>query len=250
MKKAVTDQEPEARQTLVIGGGTGMGEAIALAFAGESWRVVVAGRRLEKLEDVSSQAPEGNPIAIRTVDVGDRKAVDALFRWFRQEIGQLDILVNCAGLNIPDRSMEELSPEDWDLLMRVNATGAFDCMRCALEDMRPRRDGLIVNISSVAGKRAAPIGGVAYNASKFAMTALGATVADELRDSGIRITSIFPGEVNTPILDNRPEPPPESHRRRILQPEDVAAAVLMVAKLPPRAHISELVIKPTIQSYF
>ena len=133
--------------------------------------------------------------------------------------------------------------------MRVNATGAYDCMRFALDNMRPRGDGVIINISSVAGKRAAPLGGVAYNASKFAMTALGTTVAEEVGETGIRITSIFPGEVNTPILDNRPTPPPESHRQRILQPEDVAAAVLMVANLPQRAHIPELIIKPTSQSY-
>ena len=227
-----------------------MGEAIALAFAREGWRVVVAGRRLDKLEDVVRQSSIENSIKKHSIDVGDRESVEILFQWFREQVGQLDILVNCAGVNIPDRSMEKLAPADWDDLIRINATGAFDCMRCALGDMRPRGDGLIINISSVAGKRAAPLGGVAYNASKFAMTALGATVAEEVRDSGIRITSIFPGEVNTPILDNRPEPPPEMHRQRILQPDDVAAAILMVAKLPARAHIPELIIKPTIQSYF
>ena len=240
----------EQKHALVIGGGTGMGEAIALAFSREGWRVVVAGRRLDKLEDVVRQSSMENPIKKHSVDVGDRESVEILFQWFREQVGQLDIMVNCAGVNIPDRSMEKLAPADWDDLIRINATGAFDCIRCALKDMRPRGDGLIINISSVAGKRAAPLGGVAYNASKFAMTALGATVAEEVRDSGIRITSIFPGEVNTPILDNRPEPPPETHRQRILQPYDVAAAALMVAKLPARAHIPELIIKPTIQSYF
>lgn len=246
----MTSSTIRAKHALVIGGGTGMGEAIAIAFAREGWRVAVAGRRLDKLEKVAGIATESNPIAVHPVDVGCREQVQALFNWFRQEIGCLDILVNCAGVNIPVRSMEKLSPEDWDQLMRVNATGAFDCMRCALDDMRPRGDGLIINISSVAGKRAAPIGGVAYNASKFAMTALGSTVAEEERENGIRITGIFPGEVNTPILDNRPEPPPDEHRQRILQPGDVASAVLMVAKLPPRAHVPELVIKPTNQSYF
>ncbi|MBT4223978.1 MAG: SDR family oxidoreductase [Opitutae bacterium] len=240
----------EQKHALVIGGGTGMGEAIALAFSREGWRVVIAGRRLEKLEDVIRQSSMGNPIQKHVADVGERDSVETLFQWFREQVGQLDILVNCAGVNIPDRSIDKLSPSDWDDLIRINATGAFDCMRCALKDMCPRGDGLIINISSVAGKRAAPLGGVAYNASKFAMTALGTTLAEEVRDAGVRITSIFPGEVNTPILDNRPEPPPETHRKRILQPEDVAAATLMVAKLPARAHIPELIIKPTIQSYF
>ena len=237
------------KNTLVIGGGSGMGEAIALSFAEQGWSVVVAGRSISKLENVASKLSERVQFKTRSVDVGLRSSVESLFDWFKHEVGDLDILVNCAGLNVPDRSMYRLSPEDWDLLMRVNATGAYDCMRFALDNMGPRGDGVIINISSVAGKRAAPLGGVAYNASKFAMTALGATVAEEVRETGIRITSIFPGEVNTPILDNRPTPPSESHRQRILQPEDVAAAVLMVANLPQRAHIPELIIKPTSQSY-
>jgi NADP-dependent 3-hydroxy acid dehydrogenase YdfG len=107
----------------------------------------------------------------------------------------------------------------------------------------------MINISSVAGKRANPLGGVAYNASKFAMTALGLTVAQEEKDHGIRVTNIYPGEVDTPILEQRPQPVTAEHRARILQPEDVAAAALMVAQLPPRAHVAELTIKPTAQGY-
>jgi len=94
------------------------------------------------------------------------------------------------------------------------------------------------------------LGGVAYNASKFGMTALGSCVAEEEGAAGIRITNVFPGEVNTPILDQRPEPPSAEHRAGILQPGDVAEAVLMLTKLHPRAHVPELVIKPTGQSYF
>jgi NADP-dependent 3-hydroxy acid dehydrogenase YdfG len=235
-----------SRNALIIGGGTGMGEAIALSFDKEGWKTAIAGRRQEKLDTVAAKAPG---ILTHTVDVGDRGQVETLFAWFAKEVGQLDIMVNCAGINVAKRTMENLSPADWDNLLRINATGAYDCMRCALEDMRPRQDGIIINISSVAGKRAALLGGVAYNASKFAMTALGTTVSEEVKDLGIRVTNIYPGEVNTPILDNRPIPPPEEHRQSILQAEDVAQAVLMVAKLPPRAHIPELVIKPTKQGY-
>ena len=235
-----------SRNALIIGGGTGMGEAIALSFAQQGWKVAVAGRRQEKLDEVAAQA---DGTLAHTVDVGDRSQVEELFAWFYKEVGQLDIMVNCAGINVAKRTMEDLSPDDWDNLLRINTTGAYDCLRCALADMRPRKDGLIINISSVAGKRAVLLGGVAYNASKFAMTALGTTVSEEVKDLGIRVTNIYPGEVNTPILDKRPVPPPEEHRQSILQADDVAAAVLMVAQLPPRAHIPELVIKPTKQSY-
>ena len=240
-----------SKNVLIIGGGTGMGEAIALTFAKEGWKIAIAGRRQDKLDNVVQQAKSiaAQPILTHTVDVGVRSEVEALFNWFTTDVGDLDILVNCAGINIADRTMENLDPENWDKLLRINATGAYDAMRCALANMRPRKDGMIINISSVAGKRAVLLGGVAYNASKFAMTALGTTVSEEVKDLGIRVTNVYPGEVNTPILDNRPVPPPESHRQSILQSQDIADAVLMIAKLPPRAHIPELVIKPTKQSY-
>ena len=182
-------------------------------------------------------------------DVASRDDVTGLFDRIAREAGPIDLLVNSAGINVRDRSMAALAPEDWDQMLQVNATGAYNCMRAVLPQMRARRDGLIINISSVAGKRASPIGGVAYNASKFAMAALGLTVAQEEKDNGIRVTTVYPGEVDTPILENRPVPVTAEQRARILQPEDVAAAVLMIACLPPRAHVPELVIKPTTQAY-
>jgi NADP-dependent 3-hydroxy acid dehydrogenase YdfG len=101
----------------------------------------------------------------------------------------------------------------------------------------------------VAGKRANPLGGAAYAAAKFGMSALGICLAAEEKDSGIRVSNVYPGEVDTPILEHRPTPVTEDHRQRILQPEDVAQAVLFVAKLPPRVSVPELVIKPTSQLY-
>ena len=115
--------------------------------------------------------------------------------------------------------------------------------------MREQKRGTIINIASVAGRRAIPLGGVAYNASKFAMTALGSTVGEEEKGNGIRVTNIHPGEVETPILDARPVPVSAEHRAKILQPDDLADAVLMVVKLPPRARVPELVIVPTTQTF-
>ncbi|OUC07136.1 oxidoreductase, partial [Litorilinea aerophila] len=138
---------------------------------------------------------------------------------------------------------------DWDYIMQVNATGAFNVIHAVLPQMRERRDGVIVNISSLAGVRASPLGGAAYSASKHALSALTRVIAIEEKDNGIRATNLCPGEVNTPILDDRPVPVSEEHRAQILQPEDVAAAVLFVATLPPRAHVPELYIKPTTQLF-
>ena len=239
----------EGKNALVIGGGSGMGAATALALAQAGAQVAITGRRGEKLEEVADDAPEGSVILCKATDVADRESLASLFSWFDEEMGALDILVNAAGINVPKRTMPELSTEDWDAVIQVNLTGAFDCMRLALERMRPKKDGLIVMINSVSGKRSNPLGGVAYNASKFGMTALGSCVGEEERENGIRITNVFPGEVNTPILDKRPVPPSDEHRAGILQPEDVAKVILTLAELPPRAHVPELVIKPTNQSY-
>ena len=238
----------ENQNALVVGGGTGMGEAIALALAAEGAKVAVAGRRQEKLDAVSQQA-EGR-ILTHTVDVAERESVKALFDWAGAQFGgQLHLLVNCAGVNIPKRSMSELAPGDWDKVIAINATGAFNCMHFGLPLMRPHRTGLVINISSTSGKRAAPLGGLAYNASKFAMAAIGTSASEDERGNGIRVTTIFPGEVDTPILDDRPVPPDADHRAKILKPADIAAITVAIAKLPPLAHVPELVIKPIGQSF-
>ena len=237
------------RTAVVTGGGSGIGQAIAGAFAREGCRVVICGRDEEKLRRAVADAPAQGSLLAHGVDVADRQSVATLFDWATDRLGQVDILVNNAGINITNRSMAEMNPEDWDHLFGVNATGTYNCIYQVLPQMRERKSGLIVNISSIAGKRATPLGGVAYNASKFAQTALGIAVGIENAEYGIRVTNIFPGEVDTPILDHRPTPVSDAHRATILQPEDVAALVVTVAQLPPRAHVPELIIKPTTQIY-
>jgi len=235
------------KTALITGGGTGIGAATALALAEEGCQVAITGRRMEKLRETADQFSGDPPLLAHPADVGDRDSLAELFHWLDRELGRLDILVNSAGINVPVRSMADLTPENWDRVLRINATGAYNCICCVLPQMRERKDGIIVNISSIAGIRTGPLGGVAYNASKFAMSALGRTVATEVKDEGIRVSNVYPGEVETPILDDRPEPVSAERRAKILQPEDVAAAVLMIVKLPPRAHVSDLVIKPTTQ---
>lgn len=242
-------QPLSGKTALVTGGGTGIGLGIAVALAKAGCRVAISGRREDVLRDAAEKQRRESPLLFCQADVADRSSVDALFNWAAGELKQIDILVNSAGVNVPKRLMADLTPENWDLLMQVNATGAYNCIRKVLPEMLKRGDGLIVNISSIAGKRAGLLGGVAYNASKFAMSALGASVAAEVGSSGIRVTNVFPGEVDTPILLNRPVPVTAEQRAKILQPEDVGAAVLMIACLPPRAHIPELIIKPTSQVY-
>ena len=237
------------KTALVTGGGTGIGLGVAIALAREGAKVAISGRRDDKLRQAAATYSGQPALLTHPCDVADMASVEKLFAWAAKELGPIDILVNSAGVNVVRRTMAELSPEDWQRMLDVNATGAFHAMQAVLPSMRKRGDGLIVNIGSIAGKRAGLLGGVGYNASKFAMTALGITASLEDGKHGIRVTTIYPGEVDTPILKNRPVPVTAEHRARILQSEDVAAAVLMVACLPPRAHVPELVIKPTSQDY-
>lgn len=239
----------DGKTALVTGGGTGIGAAVAVALAEAGCRVAVTGRREDKLREAAGKFDGRPPILTRACNVADREDVARLFDWASAELGPIDLLINSAGVNVPKRAMAELSPADWDYVLQVNVTGAFNTMRAVLPQMRERQDGVIVNICSVAGIRAGLLGGVAYNASKFAMSALGRTVGEEERNNGIRVSTIYPGEVETPILDDRPVPVSAEHRARILQPEDVAACVLTVVLLPPRARVPELVVIPTTQSY-
>lgn len=234
---------------LVTGGGSGIGLGVAQAFLAEGARVAITGRDGDKLRQAAATLNAGERLICHSTDVADPAQVEGLVRYVRQQLGDIDILVNNAGLNIKKRTMRELTPETWQLLLRANLDGAFYCIHAVLPRMLERRDGIIVNISSVAGKRASPLGGAAYAASKFGMRALGMALAAEEKDSGIRVSTIYPGEVVTPLLDVRPTPVSEEQRRQILLPEDIAAAVLFVATLPPRVSVPELVIKPTSQIY-
>ena len=164
-----------------------------------------------------------------------------------QEYGKIDIVVNNAGINIPKRRMAELDAEDWDAVLEVNATGPFNVIHAVLPSMRERRDGLFITISSIAGYRPSVLGGAAYSASKSAVMALTQVLALEEAENGIRATNIYPGEVATPLLDKRAVPVTPEQRAKMLQPEDVAAAALFVACLPPRAAVPELMITPSIK---
>ena len=243
------------KTALVTGGATGIGYAIATALAAEGCQVAIAGRRAKELDAAVARFDESRTRGVQklerhTVDVTDRASVSELVGWANELFGgRIDILVNNAGVNFPKRTMADMPPEVWDQTMTINATGTYNVMAAVIPQMREQRDGLVINISSVSGKRASPLGGIAYCASKFAMTALGTAVALEEGKNGIRVTSICPGEVDTPILEGRLVPPGPEHRARILKPEDIAAAALMVACLPSQAHVAEIIIKPTWQDY-
>lgn len=234
------------KKAVVVGGGTGIGQAIARGLAAAGAQVAIGGRRVEALEETAA----GTSMLKHAIDVACRESTNTFFDWAEQQLGQIDILVNAAGINIKNRSMAEMTPEQWDQVVAINATGAYNCMHAVLPAMRGRRDGIILNVSSIAGKRAIALGGIAYSASKFAMTSLGICVANEVAGDGVRVTNLYPGEVNTPLLEQRPSPVDEAHKQRILQPEHVAELVLAVLALPAGVHVPELVIKPLSQAWY
>jgi NAD(P)-dependent dehydrogenase (short-subunit alcohol dehydrogenase family) len=234
---------------LVTGGGSGIGLAAAKGFLEEGARVAITGRNVQKLQEAAKSMGSGNRLFHYPADLTEPKQVKTLVEKVTERFGPIDILVNNAGLNIKERGIRDLNPERWQLLVRGNLDSAYYCIYEVLPHMLKRKNGLIINISSTSGKRAGPLGGAAYAAAKFGMAALGICLAAEEIESGIRVSNIFPGEVDTPILVNRPTPVSDEHRRRILKPEDVAAAILFVATLPPGVSVPELVIKPTSQMY-
>jgi len=237
------------KTVLVTGGGSGIGLASARLLLDEGAHVAITGRDEEKLRRAAKELNAGERLIHRAADIADATQAQALVQDVTRRLGRIDILINNAGLNIKERTFRELTPESWHRLLGANLHGAFYCMHAVLPQMRERRDGLIININSISGKRSNPLGGLAYNAAKFGLRGLAMGLAAEEKDNGIRVSSIYPGEVNTPILDARPSPVSNERRQAMLQAEDVAAAVLLIATLPARASIPELVIAPANALY-
>ncbi len=233
---------------VITGGGSGVGKATAAAYLAEGAKVVISGRDKAKLDAAAAELG-GDVLTIRC-DVALAPDCESLIQSATRHFGKIDILFNNAGANLKARTIRELTPETWDQLIRTNLDGTFYCTHYVLPQMFERHDGVIVNLVSVAGKRANPLGGAAYVASKFGQGGLGMCLSNEERESGIRVSNVYPGEIDTPILEQRPKPVTEEHRAVILKPEDVAAAVLFVTTLPPHVSIPELVIKPTVHPFW
>ena len=240
----------EHQTALITGAGSGIGRAVAETLAGLGLRVALVGRDRRKLDETRTGLGAAAASAlVEPCDVADRDQVERMVGRVLAGLGSVDVLVCNAGTNVRERSIETLDPAEWDRLIATNLTGAFNLVHSVLPAMRERGRGLVIQVASVAGLRASVLGGIAYSASKFGQAALGLCLAREARSWGIRSSVIYPGEVNTPILDARPVAVDAARRAQVLQPEDVAAAVRFLAELHPRAHVPELVIKPTVDDF-
>ncbi len=232
----------QGQVAIVVGASSGMGQATARALAEAGARVMVAGRRAENLQQLQSSHPDY--IRCCPTDVTSREQVNCLIRATLEAWNRIDILVYATGTNLPQRSLQQLTAAGWDDLLATNLTGAFHCTQAVLPAMREQTSGLIIYLSTGAVQRA-DVSGVAYQASKHGLSGLAHGTRAEERDHGIRTSVIFPGLCETEILHKRPAPTPREVLDKALQPEDVAAAVLFIAQLPPRAVVPELQLLPS-----
>jgi NADP-dependent 3-hydroxy acid dehydrogenase YdfG len=234
----------------ITGGGSGIGLAGGIELARAGAHVVISGRSVETLKRAEREIRAAGSGEAISLDVADQKEVSQAAQAILKRHGRIDILVNSAGLNSPKRSFRNVSVESWDQIVAVNLSGMFYCVHAVLPAMREKKDGLIINISSWAGRYASTLTGPGYNATKHAVVALTESINMEECGNGIRATSILPGEVATPILEKRPVPPAPEVRSRMLQSEDLGATILFVATLPPRACVNELIISPTWNRFY
>ncbi|HEY1290556.1 MAG TPA: SDR family oxidoreductase [Burkholderiales bacterium] len=230
----------------ITGGGSGIGLAGGLELARMGARIVISGRSHETLAAAEKAIKAAGSCEAIALDVGNKQAVAKA----AERIGRVDILVNSAGINDPKRNFFNVSTEAWDRIVAINLSGMFYCVHAVLPGMRSRKDGLIINVSSWAGRYPSTLTGPAYNATKHAVVALTESINMEEGDKGIRATSVLPGEVATPILEKRPVPPTPEVRAKMLQAEDLGRTIAFVASLPARACINEVIISPTHNRFY
>jgi NADP-dependent 3-hydroxy acid dehydrogenase YdfG len=238
----------EGKTALVTGAGTGIGRATALMLAAEGARVAIAGRRKEPLEQVVAEIQRDKGTAVSTTcDLTRPHEARELGAWALKTLGAVDILVNNAGQSSFARSIRWIGQEEWDAVLGVNTTGVYALTQTVLPAMLERGAGTVVTVASMAALRPGGFSGTAYGVAKAGARALMQALHTELRNKGIRATTIIPAEVDTPILDKRPLPPDAQARATMMQAEDVARAIVLCCTLPQRTVIEEIVMSPTFQ---
>src|SRR5689334_13130513 len=233
------------KTAVITGAGSGVGQAIALALAKQDWKVALIGQREETLrETVRHAGSQSGNLVIHACDIGDSKAVEKMAERVLTDFKEIEVLVNAAGTNAPKRALEVLSLDDYHAMIDTNLNGAYYCVQEFLPRMRARKSGTIINIVSDAGKQASPKAGPAYVMSKFGLAGLTQSINAEERANGIRACGIFPGDIDTPLLNKRPAPPDAESRSKMMRPEDVANCALFCINAPAHVIIEEMLVRP------
>ena len=243
---------PSGKVAWITGGGSGIGLAGAIELAKQGAHVVISGRTAKTNQTGLSEIKKHGSAEAIQLEVSDKKAVNAAAADIEKRHGRIDILVASAGTNIAgnQRNFKNMTQEGWDDVVAINLNGLFYCNYAVIPGMRKRKDGLIINIASWAGRYASALTGPAYNATKRAVIAVSESINMEECVHGIRACSILPGEVATPIMEKRPVPPSTEERARMAQAEDLGRAILFVATMPARTCVNELVIAPTWNRFY
>ena len=233
------DPSAGARVAIVTGGTHGIGRAVCLALAGAEMWVAACGRDKSLLRTLETESIHGYPCDVRDGDrVRETVAAVAAAR------GRIDVLVNAAGVSMPEPlSLEAVDTALWQRIIETNLTGTFNFCRAVLPHMRRRGTGLIVNILSTAAFRSNP-GNGPYTVSKYGARALSECLAEETKGSGIKVTSVSPGPVNSDIWTHKKRPPAAEERARMLKPEDIAEIVLFLYTRPGYVHIENVTVVP------
>ena len=230
---------------LVVGASSGIGRDTAVLFAQEGARVMASARREERLRGLQEElAAAGREIEIHPADASDDAQMGQLAAHTRERFGKIDVMVFATGTNTPDRSMQRLNNEIWDMMIRTNLNGAYYASRAVLSGMREAGSGHLIYVSSIS-ELVPDISGAAYQASKRGLLGLAHAIRVEEKENGIRTCVVCPGLVETEILEKRPVKPSAEVLAKALQPIDVAEVIVSVAKLPARAVVPELQILPT-----
>ncbi len=227
----------------VTGAGSGIGAAAAEVLAAAGARVVLSGRRLAPLEAVAARI--GPAAIVAPGDLAVAGEVEAIVAAIERDCGRLDILVANAGLNIVERGWDRLSAAGAASVIGANLNSAFYCASAVLPMMRRQQDGVLIHTASMAGRFISLLSGPAYTAAKHGVVAMSHTINMAECVHGIRSSVINPGEVATPILDQRPVAVSAAERARMVQPADVADLVLYIACLPRHVVLNEVMITPT-----
>lgn len=233
----------EGRIIWVTGASSGIGAAAAKRLSQAGAIVVLSGRRSERLQALSETLPGEN--RVEPLDISDQSAVTSVLERILDAFGRLDILVHSAGLNVRARELKQLSTSDWNTVIDVNLNGAFYCCHAVLPIMQAQQEGLIINISSWAGRFVSRVSGAAYSTAKHGLNAMTESINQQYCADGIRASAICPGEVATEILDARPQPVSAEDRAKMVQPEDLGDLILYVCQTPRHVCLNEITISPT-----
>ena len=235
------------KSVILTGAGSGIGRITAKMLGAMEANVFIVGRRENLLIDTVKEIEEaGGKGAYISADLEDGDAAANVAKVAIKEFGNIQYLINNAGHSSKVRALRYVEKEDWQSVFNVNVEGVYRLTQAIIPNMIENREGTIVTVSSMAAITPGLMGGIPYSSAKAAVAAMMTAMRQELREYGIRSCTIYPAEVDTPILDNRPLPPDAKARSTMMQPEDIAEAILLCMRMPQRTIVQDLVVSPTI----